>query len=320
MILFSRYDSIHPVMKTMKTKLRSNLAILIATIIWGSTFVAQSIGMDHIGPFTFQAARCFLGGLILLPIIAVSDKFLNRNDGKNFFSRWADKHLWKAGLFCGLPLFIATNLQQMGLVDADAGKSAFLTAMYIVFVPVIGLLFKQKASKWVPLSVILGVGGLYCLSCVGVTSIATSDLLLLGCAVGFAIQILAVDKYANQVDCLRLNCINAFLCAALSAIVMVFTETPTLAAIRGCFGSIAYAGILSMGIAYSLQNIGQKNLDSATASLLMSTESVFAVISGWIILHERLSFWEGIGCILVFSAVILSQLPDKTNETKKQAM
>ena len=320
MILFSRYDSIHPVMKTMKKKLRSNLAILIATIIWGSTFVAQSIGMDHIGPFTFQAARCFLGGLILLPIIAVSDRFTYKNDGKNFISRWLDAKLWKAGLLCGLPLFVATNLQQMGLVDTDAGKSAFLTAMYIVFVPVIGLFFKQKVSKWVPLSVILGVGGLYCLSCVGVTSIATSDLLLLGCAVGFAVQILAVDKYANQVDCLRLNCINAFLCAVLSAIVMVFTEEPSLAAIRGCFGSIAYAGILSMGIAYSLQNIGQKNLDSATASLLMSTESVFAVLSGWIVLHERLSFWEGIGCILVFGAVILSQLPDKTHETKKQAM
>lgn len=295
----------------MKTKLKGNLAILIATIIWGSTFVAQSIGMDHIGPFTFQAARCLLGGLILFPIIAVSDMFTYKHDGKNFFTRWLDKKLWKAGLFCGIPLFIATNLQQVGLVDTSAGKSAFLTAMYIVFVPVIGLFFGQKASKWIPLSVVLGVGGLYCLSCVGVTSIAISDLLLLGCAVGFAIQILAVDKFANQVDCLRLNCINALLCAGLSAIVMVFTEEPTWGAIRGCWGSVAYAGILSMGIAYSLQNIGQKNLDSATASLLMSTESVFAVLAGWIVLHERLNFWEGLGCVLVFGAVILSQLPDK---------
>lgn len=311
MILFSRYDSIHPVIKTMKTKLKSNLTILIATIIWGSTFVAQSIGMDHIGPFTFQAARCLLGGLILFPIIAISDIFTYKRDGKNFFTRWLDKKLWKAGVLCGIPLFIATNLQQVGLVDTGAGKSAFLTAMYIVFVPVIGLFFGQKASKWIPLSVALGVGGLYCLSCVGVTSIAISDLLLLGCAVAFAIQILAVDKFANQVDCLRLNCINALLCAGLSAIVMVFTEQPTWHAIRGCWGSIAYAGILSMGIAYSLQNIGQKNLDSATASLLMSTESVFAVLAGWIVLNERLNFWEGLGCILVFSAVILSQLPDK---------
>ena len=302
----------------MKTKLKSNIAILIATIIWGSTFVAQSIGMDHIGPFTFQAARCCLGGLILLPIIAISDKFTHKHDGKNFLTRWLDKKLWKAGLLCGLPLFVATNLQQMGIVDTDAGKSAFLTAMYIVFVPVIGMFFGQKASKWVPVSVVLGVGGLYCLSCVGVTNIATSDLLLLGCAVGFAIQILAVDKFANQVDCLRLNCINAMLCAILSAIVMIFTEEPTWKAINGCIGSIAYAGILSMGIAYSLQNIGQKGLDSATASLLMSTESVFAVLAGWIVLNERLNFWETLGCILVFGAVILSQLPDK--KKTKQAM
>lgn len=297
----------------MKSKLKSNIAILIATIIWGSTFVAQSIGMDHIGPFTFQAARCCLGGLILIPIIAVADRFTCINDGKTFWTRWLDKKLWKAGALCGFPLFIATNLQQMGLVDTDAGKSAFLTAMYIVFVPVIGMFFGQKASKWVPVSVALGVAGLYCLSCVGVTTIATSDLLLLGCAVAFAIQILAVDRFANQVDCLRLNCINAFLCAVLSAIVMLFTEKPTWDAIGGCFGSIAYAGILSMGIAYSLQNIGQKNLDSATASLLMSTESVFAVLSGWIVLNERLTFWEGLGCILVFAAIILSQLPEKKN-------
>ena len=233
----------------MKSKLKSNIAILIATIIWGSTFVAQSIGMDHIGPFTFQAARCCLGGLILIPIIAIADRFTSSNDGKTFWTRWLDKKLWKAGALCGFPLFIATNLQQMGLVDTDAGKSAFLTAMYIVFVPVIGMFFGQKASKWVPVSVALGVAGLYCLSCVGVTTIATSDLLLLGCAVAFAIQILAVDRFANQVDCLRLNCINAFLCAVLSAIVMLFTEEPTWDAIGGCFGSIAYAGILSMGIA-----------------------------------------------------------------------
>ena len=298
----------------MKSKLKSNIAILIATIIWGSTFVAQSIGMDHIGPFTFQAARCCLGGIILLPIIAVMDKFTCKGDSKTFFSRWLDKRLWKAGLFCGIPLFVATNLQQVALVDTDAGKSAFLTAMYIVFVPVIGMFFGQKPTKWIPISVVLGVAGLYCLSCVGVTSIATGDLLLLGCAVAFAIQILAVDKFANQVDCLRLNCINAFLCGILSAIIMVFTEKPEWSAIAGCFGSIAYAGILSMGIAYSLQNIGQKNLDSATASLLMSTESVFAVLAGWIVLNERLSFWEGLGCLLVFAAIILSQLPDKKKE------
>ena len=295
----------------MKRQIKGSLSIIIATIIWGSTFVAQSVGMDHIGPFTFQAARCLLGGLLLLPIIAIADRFLNAGDGKNFFSRWRDKRLWKAGILCGAPLFIATNLQQMGIVDTDAGKSAFLTAMYIVFVPILGIFRGQKPSKWIPLSVLLGVVGLYFLSCVGVTTIATGDLLLLGCAVAFAVQILCVDIFANSVDCLRLNCISSFLCAALSGLVMVFTETPTWAGISGCFGALAYAGFLSMGIAYSLQNIGQKDLPPATASLLMSMESVFAVLAGWLVLGERLTKWEGLGCVLVFTAVILSQLPDK---------
>ena len=295
----------------MKKQLKGSLSIIIATIIWGSTFVAQSVGMDHIGPFTFQSVRCFLGGLVLLPIIAVADLFTCKGDGKNFFSRWCDPKLWKAGLLCGTPLFIAMNLQQMGIVDTDAGKSAFLTAMYIVFVPILGIFRGQKPSKWIPLSVILGVGGLYCLSCVGVTQIATGDLLLLGCALAFAVQILAVDIFANQVDCLRLNCISAFLCAILAGIVVLFAETPTWEGIRNSFGSIAYAGVLSTGIAYSLQIVGQKDLPPATASLLMSLESVFAVLSGWLVLSERLTIYEGIGCLLVFSAVILSQIPDK---------
>lgn len=295
----------------MSKQLKSSVIILIATIIWGSAFVAQSIGMDHIGPFTFQTARCLLGAFALLPIIAVTDRFTNQRDGKNFFSRWCDKQLWKAGLLAGIPLCIATNLQQVALVDTDAGKSAFLTAMYIVFVPVIGIFLGQKPTKWIPISVLLGVAGLYCLSCVGVTSIAVSDLLLLGCAVAFAVEILAVGKFANQVDCLRLNCINALICGALSGIIMLFTETPNWSALKDCFGSVAYAGVLSMGIAYSLQNIGQKNLETTAASLLMSTESVFAVLCGWLILNERLTIWEGLGCVLVFAAVILSQLPDK---------
>jgi len=290
----------------MKKQIKSSLCIIIATIIWGSAFVAQSIGMDHIGPFTFQAVRCLLGALILLPIIAISDKV----SGKAFFRGWREQKLWKAGLLCGAPLFIAVNLQQMGIVDTDAGKSAFLTAMYIVFVPVLGIFRGQKPSKWIPVSVLLGVAGLYCLSCVGVTTIATSDLLLLGCALAFAMQILCVDIFANQVDCLRLNCICSFLCAVLSAILMLFMETPTWNAIFSCAGPLAYTGFLSMGIAYSLQMIGQKDLHPATASLLMSLESAFAVLAGWIILKESLSSWEKLGCVLVFLAVILSQITD----------
>ena len=298
----------------MKKQLKGSIAIIVATMIWGSTFVAQSVGMDYIGPFTFQAVRCCMGGLILLPLIAITDPLLNKGDGKDYFTRWKDKKLWIAGLFCGVPLFVAMNLQQMGMVHTDAGKAGFLTAMYIVFVPILGIFRGQKPTKWIPISVVLGVVGLYLLSCVGVTQIAVGDLLLIACALAFAVQILCVDKFAGAVDCLRLNCINAFLCSALSWVLVIFTESPTWEGIMLCSGSLAYAGVLSTGIAYSLQNLGQKDLPPATASLLMSMESVFAVLSGWLVLKERLSLWEGLGCILVFIAVILSQLPDKKRE------
>lgn len=298
----------------MKKQIRGSIIIIIATIIWGSTFVAQSVGMDHIGPFTFQAVRCLLGGTLMLPIIAIADLLIHKGDGKNFFSRWLNRKLWLAGLACGIPLFVAANLQQVGIVNTDAGKAGFLTAMYIVFVPILGIFRGQKLTKWIPLSVILGVAGLYFLSCVGVTSIAVSDLLLLGCALAFAVQILCVDAFARQVDCLRLNCINSFVCAILSGIVVLFTETPTWEGITGCFGALAYAGFLSTGIAYSLQILGQKDLPSAPASLLMSLESVFAVLAAWLVQGKWLTPWECIGCVLIFVAVILSQLPEKKKE------
>lgn len=298
----------------MKKQMKGTLYLLLATIFWGSTFVAQSVGMDYIGPFTFQASRCALGAVALIPVVAVADRF--KNDGKTFLSRWTDPKLWKAGLFCGVPLFLAMNLQQLGIVDTDAGKSAFLTTMYIVFVPILGIFLKKKPSKWIPLSVVLSVVGLYCLSCVGVTRISKGDLLLIACAFMFAVQIICVDIYAPQVDCIRLNCINALICSVLSGTVMFITETPTWQAIGGCWFSIAYAGVLSMGVAYTLQIIGQKYLEASAASLLMSLESVFAVLSGALILHERMTLWEGIGCVLVFAAVILSQLPDKKKALK----
>lgn len=306
----------------MKTQVKGSVIILIATIIWGTAFVAQSTGVEHMSPYAFQALRALLGAAVLLPIIWIADKFTCKGDGKNFFSRWKDRALWKAGLFSGIPLSAAMLFQQVAIAGgADAGKAAFLTSMYIVFTPLLGIFIGQKPSRWIPLSVVLGVAGLYCLSCVGVSVIASVDLLLLVCAVFFAIQILAVSKFANDVDCLRLNCICAFIGGSVSAVIMlVLQQTPSLEAIKGAWLPLCYTGILSMGVAYSLQNIGQKYLPSATASLLMSAEAVFGVLAGWLILDERLSAWEGFGCVLLFSAVILSQLPDqKTSKTAAQA-
>ena len=294
----------------MKNKLKGSIYLLLATVIWGSAFVSQSIGMDHIGPFTFQAARCFLAVISLLPIILIADLF--KKDGKHFFSRWNDKALWKAGILCGIPLFIATNLQQIGLVETDAGKSGFLTAMYIVIVPILGIFLKRKPGIMVPISVVVAVVGLYFLSCMGTTQISGSDLVTLCCALMFAVQITFVDLFAMDTDPLRLNAIQALVCTVLSSVAMLFAEQPTWEGIRSCAIPLAHTGILSLGIAYCLQIMGQKHLDSTPAALIMSLESVFAVIFGVLILKETMTGWEIFGCILLFAAVILSQIPIKS--------
>ena len=297
----------------MKKQLKGSLLLILATVIWGSAFVAQSVGMDHIGPFTFQAVRCALAVLGLLPVIWFADR--KANDGKTFLTRWADQRLWKAGILCAAPLFLAVNLQQLGIVSTDPGKSAFLTAMYIVMVPIIGLFLKRKPSPLIPISVLLATAGLYLLSCVGVTQVSTGDLLLLGCALMFAVQIIFVDKFASSVDALRLNCLQAFWCAVGSAAVMIFTEQPTFQGVLDCALPLCYAGFLSMGAAYSLQILGQRDLEPTVASLIMSLESVFAVFFGWLILGNTMTTWETAGCILVFTAVVLSQIPVKAKRT-----
>lgn len=298
----------------MKKNLLGSISLLLATVIWGSAFVAQSVGMDHVGPYTFQAIRCAMAAIGLVPVIAIFDA--GKNDGKSFISRFADKKLWMAGVLAGIPLCFAANLQQIGILYTDAGKSAFLTAMYIIFVPLIGIFLKRRPSPMIPVCVLLAAIGLYFLSCAGVSGINIGDICLLLCALAFAVQITVIDRFAQIVDPLRLNCIQAGVCAAGSALVMLFTEAPTLCGIAGSWWPMCYAGFLSMGVAYSLQIIGQKHLNPAPASLIMSLESVFAALSGWLFLQETMTFEESVGCILVFLAVILSQIP--INMTKKR--
>lgn len=297
----------------MKKQLGGSAILLLATLIWGSAFISQSIGMDHIEPFTFQAIRCFLAVLGLLPVIAIADRFKKNKGG--FFRRWKNKQLWIAGILCGIPLFFACNLQQFGLsADTDPGKSGFLTAMYIVIVPVIGIFFKRKPTIMTPISVAFAVAGLYCISCVGVTKISTGDLLTVGCAFMFAVQIMFVDKFAVDVDPLRLNLIQALVCSTLSAIMMVITETPTIPGITACALPLAHAGFLSMGAAYALQIIGQKRVEPTAASLIMSMEAVFALIFGYMLGMDELGFWKMIGCGLMLIAVVLSQIPVKRKQ------
>lgn len=225
--------------------------------------------------------------------------------------KWLQPELWKAGIPCGIALFIAAGLQQMGIVYTSAGKAGFITAMYIVLVPILGIFLHKKPPFTAWIGVILAVIGLYLLSCVGVTQVNIGDLYLLGCALGYAVQITLVDQMGSALDGFRLNCVQSLVCGVFSAIVMLITEKPVLINILACWIPLVYAGVFSLGIAFSLQIIGQKHLEPTPAALIMSLESVFAVLFAWLLLRERLSSTEFAGCALVFCAVILSQIPEK---------
>ena len=296
----------------MNKQLRGSLALLSATVIWGFAFIAQSVGMDLIGPFTFQASRCILAVLFLIPASFVLD--LGKCSFRQSAAKWLDPKLWKVGILCGSALFVAASLQQVGLVYTDAGKAGFITAMYIVLVPILGLFLKRMPPKSAWFSVALAVVGLYLLSCMGVTQVNKGDLLVLGCALAFAVQITCIDRFAGEVDGFRLNCIQSMVVATLSLPFVITTEVVVVDNILACGGALLFAGVMSMGIAYSLQIVGQKDLEPTTASLIMSLESVFAVLGGWWLLGERMNSWELTGCALVFAAVMISQLPDKKKE------
>lgn len=289
----------------MNKQLRGTMLLLLATVIWGSAFIAQSVGMELIGPFTFQAVRCLLAVLFLFPLSFLMER------GKGSFEKWKNPKLWKAGLICGCALFVAASLQQVGLVYTDAGKAGFITAMYIVLVPILGIFRKRKPGFMIWVSVVLAVAGLYLLSCLNAGEINKGDLLVMGCAIAFAVQITCIDILAGDLDGIRLNCVQALVVAVLSLPFMAFTETVVLSSLLQCWLPLGFAGILSMGVAYTLQIQGQKDLEPAAASLIMSLESVFAVLGGWLVLHETMSATELLGCCLVFAAVILSQLPSK---------
>lgn len=289
----------------MKKQLSGVIALSGATVIWGSAFIAQSVGMDKIGPFTFQAVRCFLAVVFLFPASALFSK------GKPFWKSWADPALWRSGIICGLALFAASSLQQIGLVYTDAGKAGFLTAMYIVFVPFLGLFLGQRPGRNALLSLIPAIVGLYLLSCTSVSGINKGDVLLLLCAVAFSVQILLIDRHCAGLDGLKLNCIQALVAAVLSVPCALLTETVDASRIASCWLPLGYAGVLSMGVAYTLQIVGQKRVAPSAAALLMSLESVFAALFGWLLLHETMTRAEELGCLLVFAAVVISQLPEK---------
>lgn len=292
----------------MKRKLEGIFSLLLGTVIWGGAFVAQSAGMDRIGPFTFQTVRCALAVMALV-IFTVLMEIKNIHFWRK---RWMDKKLWRTGLLCGLPLFVATALQQVALLYTDnPGKAGFITAMYIVMVPLLGIALRRKPSVPALVGVGVAVVGMYLLCCAGVTAINIGDIMLLGCALAFAVQITLVDRMAMDIDSLRLNAVQALVVTVISAVFMFAVETPKGADILSAWLPLSYAGVLSMGAGYSLQIIGQKRLDPTAATMIMSLESVFAVVFSSLLLHKQMTPSESLGCVLVFAAVILSQLPDK---------
>lgn len=298
-----------------KFMLRQSLLLFLTAAIWGVSFVAQSVGMDYVGPFTFNAVRSLLGGIVLLPCIA----FLKKGNGQTPQQKNAPadkKTLFIGGITCGIFLCTASNLQQFGIMYTSVGKAGFITAMYIVLVPVLGIFLKKKAGAKIWCGVAIAVAGLYLL-CVtdGKLSFQKGDILLLLCALVFSIHILVIDYFSPKADGVKLSCIQFFTSGILSAAGMFLTEQPQIPLILAAWKPILYAGVMSCGVAYTLQVIGQKGMNPTVASLILSMESVISVIAGWLILHQTLSRKELFGCLLMFAAIILVQLPDR----KKQA-
>nr|WP_302140089.1 DMT family transporter [uncultured Schaedlerella sp.] len=301
----------------MNHNLKYNFLLMLAALIWGSAFVAQSVGMDYLGPFSFNCVRSFMGSLVLLPVIWFMDrqkKETAEHDGQKTEEGTREQNkkvLLSGGLCCGVILTLSTSLQQIGIKYTTAGKAGFITALYILIVPLLGLILGKKVGNKTWLGVALAVAGMYLLCIKEGFSISYGDFMVLLCALVFSLHILAVDYFSPRVDGIRLSCIQFFVCGCISAVPMLVWEHPEISQIIRAWQPLAYAGVLSSGVAYTLQIVTQKHLNPTVASLLMSLESVFAVLTGWLVLNERLSPKELLGCVLVFTAIILAQLPQK---------
>ncbi len=279
------------------------MLLLLTALIWGAAFVAQSAGMEQNGPFTFNTVRMILGGIVLIPCIALFDKMRHVRLGW----RSADKNLWVGGCLCGVALFTGATLQQFGIQYTSAGKAGFITALYVIFVPLCRLFAGKRPGKLLWGSVALAAVGMYLLCMDGSLALSKGDVLVLLGAFGFTAHILIIDHFSQKVDGVRMSCIQFFVAGALSLVCMFLFETPSVPAILSAWAPILYAGLLSCGVAYTLQVVAQKDTDPTVASLILCLESVFAVLFGWLLLGETLSMKELLGCILMFVAIVLAQ-------------
>lgn len=295
----------------MSKKMRGNLILLLTALIWGTAFVAQSAGMEHVQPFTYNGVRTLIGGLVLIPVIFLFDR-LKPADQRPSPDKQKEirRNSLIGGAACGVVLCVASSFQQFGISMTTAGKAGFITALYIVIVPLLGVFIKKKIPKITWLCVGIAVVGFYLLCVKEGFSVSAGDLLVLCCAFFFSIHIMVIDYFnGKQVDGVRMSCIQFLVAGLISLVLMLVFEQPSLENLWAAKGSILYAGVLSCGVAYTLQILGQRDTEPTTATLILSLESVFAALSGWALLHETLSFKELAGCALVFAAVILAQIP-----------
>ena len=296
---------------------RSSLLLFLAASIWGVAFVAQSVGMDYMGPFTFNGARSLIGGTVLLPLIAFREQKQKKAETRKETAeerKQRRKITLIGGVCCGLAICTASMFQQIGIQYTTVGKAGFITTLYIIIVPIMGLFFGKKVRRIVWAGAAIAAAGMYLL-CVNETlSLNRGDVLVFICAVIFSIHILVIDYFSPKTDGVKLSCIQFFVAGIICTIGAFLFEEPTWSGLVSGAVPVLYAGVMSCGVAYTLQIIGQKHLDPTVASLILSLESVVSVLAGWVILGETLNLKEIFGGVLVFAAVILVQLPEKAGE------
>ncbi len=290
-----------------KYALRSSFLLFLAAFIWGVAFVAQSVGMDYMGPFSFNGARFLMGSAVLLPLVYVRRK----KDKENNISRAGLKITLTGGICCGIALCSAALLQQFGIIETTVGKAGFITTLYIIIVPIMGIFLKKKVPGKVWIGAVLAAFGMYLLCMSEEFALSRGDTYVFICAILFSIHILVIDYFSPRADGVELSCLQFLTAGIISSILALVFEKPELSGFIDGIIPLAYAGIMSSGVAYTLQIVGQKDLDPTIASLILSLESVVSMLAGWVILGQELTSRELFGCVLVFGAVILVQLPER---------
>ncbi|MCR4615557.1 MAG: DMT family transporter [Clostridiales bacterium] len=286
-------------------QLFGSLCLLLAAVIWGLSFVFQHTAGQKIESFTFNGIRCIMGGLVLVPLALIRSR-----SKKGIKPEKSDKKtLFKAGILCGLVLFVGLNLQQQAFRYSMAGKVGFVTALYMLLVPIFAVFIGKRAGLRVWIAMLMGTFGLYLLCITSSFTIGKGELLALACSVFFALHILIIDHYASTVDNIDMSIVQFLVAGTLSSICMAIFDTPQLSAIKDAMPQVLYTGIMSSGVAFTLQIVGQKHTEPAIASLLLCLESVFSALFGWMILSQKLSSRELTGCAIMFVAILVAQIP-----------